>query len=250
MLGFSSFAFAVPSLIPVDSSLVTLEGTTLSVRISLEETMQDSNQINVTPPFHEAAILLRTSRVVSRAEKFSVGVERVAAILEQYAQATVLGTDVFGKNRLPREEGYFEGNERYPHSHTVPMRDSGRDIGRIAIGCAQEFGEREKGLARFIGEQLGMLFVRLRLEEKNLVTRRSLETMNDEMAERKLVPRVIALLASRYRMRRHEAETWLAAQSRSTGLTEVEVAERLIAGHGDASSLVVTGQRSRVRLTA
>ncbi|MEO8661812.1 MAG: ANTAR domain-containing protein [Bryobacteraceae bacterium] len=212
--------------------------------------MQKSNRINITPPFDEAAILLRVSRVVSRAEKFSAGVERAAAILEQYVQATVLGTDVFGKNRLPREESYFEGNERYPHSYTVPLRDRGRDIGRIALGFAQPFDETEKRLARFIGEQVGMLFLRLRLEEKNLVARRSLQTMNDEMTERKLVPRVIALLASRYRMRRHEAESWLAAQSSSTGLTEVEVAERLIAGHGDAASLVVTGQRSRVRLTA
>jgi GAF domain-containing protein len=212
--------------------------------------MQESNKIDVTPPFHEAAILLRTSRVVSRAEKFSAGVDRVVAILEQHAQATILGTEIFAKNRVPREESYFEGNERYPHSHTIPLRDNGRDIGRIAVGFEQSFGEKEMRLARFIGEQVGMLFVRLRLEEKNLAARCSLQTMNDEMAERKLVPRVIALLASRYRMRRHEAETWLAAQSRSTGLTEVEVAERLIAGHGDASSLVVTGQRSRVRLTA
>lgn len=212
--------------------------------------MQERNKIDVPPPFHEAAILLRVSRVVSRAEQFSAGVERVAAILEQYVQATILGTDVFGRNRLPREKDYFEGNERYPNSYTVPLRDNGREIGRVALGCVQQAGEREKALARFIGEQLGMLFVRLRLEEKNSVHRRSLQALNDEMAERKLVPRVIALLASRYRMRRHEAESWLAAQSRSTGLTEVEVAERIIAGHGDALSLVVTGQRSRTRLTA
>jgi len=212
--------------------------------------MQESNKIDVPPPFHEAAILLRASRVVSRAEKFSAGVERVAAMLEQYAQATILGTDVFGRNRLPREENYFDGNERFPHSYTVPLRDNGRDIGRVAVGCVQQLGDREKGLARFLGEQLGMLFVRLRLGEKNAVARRALRTMNDEMSERKLVPRVIALLASRYQMRRHEAEAWLAAQSRSTGLSEVEVAERLIAAHGDASGLVVTGQRSRVRLTA
>lgn len=200
----------------------------------------------------------RVSRLVSRANQFDAAVERVAEVLEKSDGTRVVSAQPHapGQNdagRLAREQAASQllGEKLVQsRSYSTSLRDGGREVGRIVILFPAEIGESQIRLARFLGEQLGMLLVRTRLFEKNLAARRSLESMREEITSRKLVPRAIALLYTRYRMKRREAESWLASQSRTTGLSTVEIAERLVAGHADAAGLVGPARRQHVRLSA
>lgn len=200
----------------------------------------------------------RVSRLVSRADQVDDAVELLAEVLEESDGTTIVSAQPHAQDRnnisrLVREQTAPQpvGEEIVPNqSYTTSLRGEGREVGRLVISFAGEIGEVQVRLARFLGEQLGMLLGRTRLFEKNLAARRTLESMHEEMATRKFMPRAIALLYNRYRMKRRDAESWLASQSRATGMSMVQVAERPVAGHTDAAGLIGLARRDRARLSA
>lgn len=206
--------------------------------------MQHRKQLSLSVPLHEATVLRRISRIVSTASDFRSAIERVSSVLEQTAGARIV--------RVAAQVSYSAaspelGAEPGSILRSAQLIDAGRELGHLVIAfpataCDHESAER---IAVFTGQQLGTLLALTQLKEKTEDLRRNMEALREDIASRKLLPRAISLLTSRYRMRRDQAKEWLLAQSRKSGLSPLHIAERLVKGHADAPLLFADPRRDR-----
>jgi response regulator NasT len=74
-----------------------------------------------------------------------------------------------------------------------------------------------------------MLQIRTRLAERRADLRREIAQMRQDLATRKLMQRAEGLLIARRAMSQAVAQRWIAQQSQKTGLSENDVADRIIA---------------------
>lgn len=213
--------------------------------------MPDNTTIHSNLTNQEALIVRRISRIVSRGERFDAAIESLESVLEE-AGARLVALEHWNGGRKPSDlSGQCHTavidieDDRFPHQHIAALREGGKTVGQLALafrsGRNQEI---QKRLAEFLGQQLGMLLIRLRLQERNHSAKKALEAMKRDIAARKFLPRAIALLIRQYRMRRRDAETWLLDQGRGAGLSPAEVAERLVSAHAAAPTLVEPPRRS------
>jgi hypothetical protein len=210
--------------------------------------MQSNNTIESK---QEAVVMRRVSRIASRGERFDSVLVSLESVLEE-AGAKIVALEHWNSGR--KGAGLAEErhtavidieDENFPYQQIAALRDGGRTVGQMALSFRQEQDEAaHKRLAVFVGQQLGMLLGRLRLQERNQTTQLALDAMKQDIAARKFVPRATALLIRQYRMRRRDAEVWLRDQSRTTGLSTSEIAERLVAAHTGASPLMEAHRRT------
>jgi hypothetical protein len=213
--------------------------------------MHDNSTIRSNHLNQEAVILRRVSRIVSRGDRFDSVLESLESVLEE-AGARIVALEHWSGGR--KASGLSEErhtavinikDENFPYEQVAALREGGRTVGQMALAFRHDEDEQsQKRLAVFVGQQLGMLLGRLRLAERNQSTQKALDGMKQDIAGRKFLPRAIALLIRQYRMRRRDAEVWLRDQSRTTGLSTREVAERLVAAYTGAPTLVEAPRRS------
>jgi hypothetical protein len=81
----------------------------------------------------------------------------------------------------------------------------------------------------FVDQQLGMLLIRTHLAERRAQLKREMAQMEEDLAIRKVMQRAEGLLIARRAMSQAAAQRWIAQQSQKTGLSNSDVAGRIIA---------------------
>ncbi len=191
--------------------------------------------------FNEKEILQEISRIASQARSFAAGVERVRTLLEHGAGLRSLFVEAFDHTSNPEisvrqaelEPLFALAGLPYKFVYSVGLRSDGKDHGRLVLAFAySDFpGDAPRRIATFAGEQLGILLERTRLLERRAARQKQVDDLKQRLAADKVLARAEGLLTGRYRYSAAAAKQWIASRGRKTGLTETQVAERLVQMH-------------------
>lgn len=179
----------------------------------------------------ESELLFEISNLVNRQNSFSQAVQQIAGLLEREGHAKALFLQHPG---APDAAALLESfDQPYRSLYTVDLRGGGEALGRATLCFASDrfLGSFPQRISEFVGEQLGMLLARTRLSERRAHLKREIEKIETELATRKLMQRAEGILMARRKMTPADAKKWIALQSRKTGLSENDVADRVIAYH-------------------
>lgn len=177
----------------------------------------------------ESELLFQISNLVNRQSSFSQGVQQIGGLLEREGHAKALFVE-----GSPDAAALLESfDQPYRSLYTVDLRGGGQTLGRATLCFASDrsLGSFPQRISKFVGEQLGMLLARTRLSERRAHLKREIEKIETELATRKLMQRAEGILIARKKMTAAEARKWIAMQSRKSGLSENDVADRVIAYH-------------------
>lgn len=175
------------------------------------------------------------SRIVNEQPELPRAVEKIVDLLERQAGIRALITEdvELGKRRLE------DFGLACSWIEEVILWADGRELGRFRLGLASDsdLGTLPKELASFLGQQVGMLARRLELQAESAALRREIARIDQEIMTRKVVARAEGILIDRHRLSPEDARRWFEAQTVKTGLTQHEVADRIITLYELAPSL-------------
>lgn len=178
----------------------------------------------------ENEVLFQISNIVNGHLSFSQAVEQIGQLLEREANAKALIIEHPG---APDPVALLESfPEPYRSLYSVDLRDGGESLGKATLCFASgHFQGSLQRLADFVGEQLGMLLVRTRLEERRFQLEGEIAKIVEDLATRKVLQRAEGILVAHRSMAPAVAKRWIAQQSQKMGLSRQDVADRIIAYH-------------------
>jgi GAF domain-containing protein len=184
----------------------------------------------------ETEVLFQISNIVNGRLSFSYAVEQIALLLEREAEGKALLIDQLNGDPVKLLDSL---SQPYRALYTVDLRDGGETLGKATLCFASDelLGTVPQRLAGFVGEQLGMLLARTRLAEKRAKLKSEIEKIGQDLARRKVLQRAEGILIAKRGMTPAAAKAWIAQQSRNTGLSTTDIAERLIAYYRTAGVL-------------
>jgi hypothetical protein len=196
----------------------------------------------------EKELLFQISRVVSLPFRFERAVERIARILERIGGRTLLIELPGSTSNLPEDIQTFLASfeTRYKSFYSVALLDGGETIGRAVLCFASDQfpGDVPRRVSTFVGEQPGMLLRRERLAETRASLEDEIRRLREEFATRKALSRAEGLLVDHHGLSSPAAKAWLIQQTRKSGMSLKEVAERLVECRGESTLLgSLRGQR-------
>jgi ANTAR domain len=169
----------------------------------------------------ENEVLFQISHIVNGHFSFTQAVEQIELLLkrELNGKAILIGRD----DAVQLLETF-----KQPYRSLFSM-DLG-DEGKLTVLFASDYfqGSAPQRISDFVGEQLGMLLARTRLAKRRAELRRGIAQMEEELFTRKVVQRAEGLLVARRGMPLSSARIWLEHQSKKTGLSLADVADRII----------------------
>jgi hypothetical protein len=184
---------------------------------------------------NESEVLFQISHIVNGHNSFSQAVEQVALLLEREADGKALFIEHpdYAAKAPDILELFDSFDQPYRSLYVVDLRDGGKTLGKATLCFAanQFHGTFPQRLADFVGEQLGMLLVRTQLAAHSAKLKNEIERIEQDLAARKVRQRAEGILVAGHGMTRAIARRWIARLSQRTGLSEPDVAGRIIAYH-------------------
>ena len=178
-----------------------------------------NNQVSIHPNI-ELALLREASRIVAHGNNFPGILEELAvAVKEAGIAGWIVRMDEAGPEWDEGEQHWGGGGKI---SVSAPVGAQARIWGEI------ELYSEATGIARFLGQQLGVWLWKRELGEENAALKLSRKWMQDRIATDKAVARAKALLAKTRRISPGEAEKMIRQHSLQTGRDLREVAEALV----------------------
>jgi GAF domain-containing protein len=175
----------------------------------------------------EKEVLFQISHLVNGDLSFPRAVEQIAILLERERMAKAV---IFGTPDPVSVLGSFRN--LYRSLYRVELRDRGESLGQVTICFASDSRLPSfEHLADFVGEQLGMLLARTRLEERRSQLESEIARIEEDLATRKVVQRAEGILVAERGMAPAVAQRWIVQQSQKTGLSTQDVAGRIVAYH-------------------
>jgi GAF domain-containing protein len=134
-------------------------------------------------------------------------------------------------------------DQPYRSLYSVDLRDGGEVLGKVTLCFASDTfqGALPQRLADFVGEQLGMLLARTRLADRRTQLKAEIAGIEQDLATRKVMQRAEGILIAKREMPATVARLWIAQQSRKTGLSQHDVADRIVAYHQATGLYVWSG---------
>lgn len=178
----------------------------------------------------ENEVLFQISNIVNGPLTFLQAVEQIALLLEREAHGkSLIIEDLDGSNNAVKLLESFD--QPYRSLYSVNLRDGGDTLGKATLCFASDHfqGAFPQRLSDFVGEQLGMLLARTRLAERRAQLKDEIGKIEDDLATRKVMQRAEGILIAKRGMAAVVARRWIAQQSKKTGLSERDVADRIIA---------------------
>jgi uncharacterized small protein (DUF1192 family) len=182
----------------------------------------------------ENEVLFEISAIVNGRATFPQAVEQISALLAREANGKGLFIDQFTDqvDASAPVELLESFDHPYRSLYSAALCDGGHDLGKVTLRFASaDFkGQFQQRLADFVGQQLGMLLVRTFLLEKRAELSTEIARIEADLASRKVTQRAEGILVARG-LAPSAAKRWIAQQSRRTGLSKNDVADRIIAYH-------------------
>ncbi len=178
----------------------------------------------------ESELLFQISNLVNGHLSFPQAAEQIRLLLTNEANCRALLIE--HADRPSDAAKLLESfDQPYRSLYSVDLRDGGETLGRATLCFAshQFLGTLPQRLADFVGQQLGMLLARTRLAEKRGRLKREIEKIEEDLATRKVMQRAEGILIAKRGMAAIVARRWIAQQSEKTGLSTLDVADRIIA---------------------
>ena len=175
----------------------------------------------------ENEVLFKISNLTSGYLSFPQAVEKIALLLQRERNAKAL---ILGEPDPVCLLGSFP--DLYRSLYRVALRGGGESLGQVTLCFASDsrLPSLER-LADFVGEQLGMLLARTRLEERRSQLQDEIARIEEDLAKRKVLQRAEGILVDERGMAPAVAQRWIAQQSLMTGVSTQDVAGRIIAYH-------------------
>jgi len=182
----------------------------------------------------ENEVLFEISAIVNGRATLPQAVDQISALLAREANGKGLFIDQFTDQADASAPVQLLESFDHPYRslYSADLRDSGDVIGKITLcfASADFNGQFQQRLADFLGQQLGMLLVRTFLLEKRAELRKEISRIEADLASRKVTQRAEGILVARG-LAPAVAKRWIAQQSHRTGLSQNDVADRIIAYH-------------------
>ena len=177
----------------------------------------------------ENEVLFQISNIVNGRVSFTQAVEQIAVLLAREANGKLLTLE----NSADAVRMLDSLDQAYRSLYSVELRDGGETLGNATLCFASDRfeGAMQQRLADFVGEQLGMLLARTRLAERRAQLKSEIESIEDDLAVRKVMQRAEGILIAKRGMAVVVARRWIKQQSQKTGLSKRDVADRIIAYH-------------------
>jgi len=174
---------------------------------------------------NEATILSHISNIVTGTVTFPQAIQQIAILLEREADGKGIFIEQSAAAKLLES---FD--QPYRSLYSVDLLDGGEVLGKITLCFAADHfaAPLHKRLAEFVGQQLGMLLMHTFLSERRAQLRSEIAAIEEDLASRKLMQRAEGLLIARG-LAPAVARRWIAQQSHKTGLSQNDIADRIIA---------------------
>jgi GAF domain-containing protein len=178
----------------------------------------------------EIELLFQISNIVNGHTSFPQAAEQIKLLLANEANCRTLLIEHPDRPSDPAR--LLESlDQPYRSLFSVDLLDGGEVLGRATLCFASDqfLGSLPQRLSDFVGQQLGMLLARTRLAEKRTRLKQEIEKIEEDLATRKVMQRAEGILIAKRGMAASVARRWIAQQSEKTGLSALDVADRIIA---------------------
>jgi hypothetical protein len=183
----------------------------------------------------ETELLFQISTLVNGHMSFRQAVEQAGLLLKREANCKSLIIEYSGEPAptvdILRLFDTFD--QAYRSLYVVDLRPGGEILGKATFCFASDdfHGELPKRLSDFVGEQLGMMLARTRLAERRARLKNEIEQIEKDLAVRKVMQRAEGILVAKRGMTLAAAKRWITKQSERTGLSQPDIADRIVAYH-------------------
>jgi hypothetical protein len=178
----------------------------------------------------ESELLFQISNIVNGPLTFPQAADRIKLLLTNEAHCRTFLIEPPGR---PSDAAKLleSFDQPYRSLYSVDLLDGVEVLGRATLCFASNhfLGALPQRLADFVGQQLGMLLARTRLAETRIRLKREIEKIEEDLATRKVMQRAEGILIAKRGMAAIVARRWIAQQSEKTGLSTLDVADRIIA---------------------